>query len=253
MSPVPRRRMWIFTVVSLLCVATEHAAAQRFEWPEKPENLRVLPSDFTGRQLSAVMRGFASALGVRCSHCHVGEEGQPLDTFDFASDENPKKNVARTMLRLLGVVNDSLDTFDPSGPERVNMWCHTCHRGRPRPMKLDEELLETYTHEGAEAALAHYHDLRERFYGRGSYDFGEAALNELGYALLRDGVHDAALEAFELNVTYFPESFNVYDSLAEAHLTRGDSTSAIQNYERSLELQPQNQNARRMLEELRSP
>lgn len=252
MCPSSSHRLWVLVVIPLLC-ANESVQAQEWHWPEKPENLQVLPSDFTGRQLSSVMRGFTRALGVRCSHCHVGEEGQPLSTFDFVSDDNPKKSVARTMLRMLGVINDSLRTIEPSGPGRVNMWCHTCHRGRPRPMKLDEELLETYAQRGAEAAIAHYHDLRERFFGRGSYDFGEAALNALGYALLGDGEHDAAVELFELNVTYFPESFNAYDSLAEAYMARGEDALAIENYERSLELEPRNENAREMLEKLSAP
>lgn len=37
------------------------------------------------------MRGFTRALGLRCSHCHVGEEGAPLATYDFAADEKPLK------------------------------------------------------------------------------------------------------------------------------------------------------------------
>ena len=45
----------------------------------------------SGERLRPVMMGFTRALGVRCNHCHVGEDGQPLSTFDFVSDENPNK------------------------------------------------------------------------------------------------------------------------------------------------------------------
>ena len=144
-------------------------AQEQWSWPEKPENLQVLPKDWPGTRLRPVMMGFSRALGVRCSHCHKGEEGQPLSTYDFASDENPNKDRAREMLRMLGTINDHLDEIEPSGDRRINMWCHTCHRGRPRPMTLGEELGETYRMKGLEAALAAYNDLRTTYYGKGAY------------------------------------------------------------------------------------
>ncbi len=146
------------------------------------------------------MTGFTRALGVRCSHCHVGEEGKPLSTYDFASDDNPNKNRAREMLRMLGSVNDHLKKIEPSGEQRINMWCHTCHRGRPRPMTLGEELNETYRTRGLDAALAHLADLKERFYGKGAYDFtSERTLNTLGYAALTHDDAAGAIKIFEMN------------------------------------------------------
>jgi len=50
------------------------------------------------------------------SYCHVGEEEQPLSTYDFASDDNPKKDIARTMYNMLGAINDTLASIDPSAP-----------------------------------------------------------------------------------------------------------------------------------------
>jgi len=226
--------------------------AQGFEWPDEPENLQVLEG-FAGDELAPVMRGFSMALGVRCSFCHVGEEGAPLSTYDFASDDNEHKLVARTMLRMLGVINDTLRTLERDGHDHapVNMWCHTCHRGRPRPLTLVEELGGIYEHDGAAAALDHYEQLRERFYGRGSFDFGESSLNEFGYEVLRAGDTDGAVLVFRRNVELFPDSGNVHDSLGEAYMLRGDRELAIESYERSLELDPRNRNAEQKLGELR--
>jgi len=247
------RMGWVVFAVMATVVATAPTAdAQQWSWPERPENLQVLPEDWTGQRLRPVMTGFTRALGVRCSHCHVGEEGQPLSTYDFPSDDNPNKERARTMLRMLGDINETLKTVEPSGPERVNMWCHTCHRGRPRPMALNEELEAVYEVEGIEAALAHYAGLRERFYGRGSYDFGENSLNGFGYAVMGEDDLDGALEVFLLNVKLFPESSNVYDSLAEAYMNRGEKEKAVQYYEKSLEINPRNTNAVQQLEILRN-
>ena len=55
------------------------------------------------------------------NECHKGEEGKPLSTYDFASDENPNKNRAREMLRMLNEIEVHLNKIEPSGDKRVNM------------------------------------------------------------------------------------------------------------------------------------
>ncbi len=234
-----------------LSVTRSSYGQDEWSWPEKPANLQVFPKDWPGARLSAPMRGFTQALGVRCSYCHVGKEGQPLSTYDFASDENPNKDRAREMLRMLGSINDHLKKIEPSGDKRVNMWCHTCHGGRPRPMTLGEELGETYRTKGLEAALAHYTDLKEKYYGRGAYDFGESALNDFGYELLQGEATEGAIRIFKMNAEQFPTSANVWDSLAEAYMKAGDTSMAEKYYLESLRLDPQNQNAKDMLKKIK--
>jgi peptidylprolyl isomerase len=75
----------------------------------------------------------------------------------------------------------------------------------------------------------------------------EAQLNGLGYHyLLADDV-EAAIAVFEWNVEQFPDSANVYDSLGEAWVKRGNRGEALANYRRSLELNPANTNAARYI------
>lgn len=225
--------------------------AQEMSWPEKPENLQVFPKDWPGSRLRAPMMGFTRALGVRCSYCHKGEEGQPLNTYDFASDENPNKERAREMLRMLGSINNHLDKIEPSGEKRVNMWCHTCHSGRPKPTTLAEELEETYRAKGLDAALAHYNRLKDEYYGKGVFNFeSESTLNRFGYAMLGNEDADSAIRIFQFNAETFPESANVWDSLAEAYMKAGQIQLAITNYRKSLELNPENTNAVNMLKKL---
>lgn len=228
----------------------EASSQESWSWPEKPENLQVLPKDWTGQRLRPVMIGFTRSLGVRCFHCHVGEEGQPLSSFDFASDDNPNKGRAREMLRMLKSINDHLKKIEPSGAERVNLWCHTCHAGRPRPMTLPEALVEAYAEGGVDAALGRYRELKERYEDRGAYDFGETSLNRFGYHLLEKGDTDGAVAIFRLAVEEFPGSANAYDSLAEGYLTGGQRELAEIFYRRSLELDPGNGNALEKLREL---
>jgi CubicO group peptidase (beta-lactamase class C family) len=79
---------------------------------------------------------------------------------------------------------------------------------------------------------------------------GESRLNRLGYNLLGNDLVEAAIAIFELNVEFYPSSSNVYDSLGEAHLAAGHESLAIENYKKSLELDPENANAARVLEEI---
>lgn len=251
--PAPRFLLAIVVTAAIaLAVAPGVASSQaNFQWPEKAENLEVLPKDFAKEDLRAVMTGFTRALGVRCSHCHMGEEGQPLSSYDFASDENPKKDVARAMLRMLTDVNAHLDQIEPSGPSRVNMWCHTCHRGRPRPMALEEELTEIAMTEDMMAAVNHYNKLYDEYYGRGAYDFGVDTLNRLGYQLMADDDPNTALIWFQINAQKYPDSPSPYFAMGEAYLNLRQRHLAVQQFERALEAAPGYEPAIRMLQTLR--
>jgi C-terminal processing protease CtpA/Prc/Flp pilus assembly protein TadD len=76
-----------------------------------------------------------------------------------------------------------------------------------------------------------------------SYYIDEGKINQLGYQLLNRGKTAEAIEVFKLNVREFPKSANTYDSLGEAYLKAGNRELALQNYQRSIELDPRNSNA----------
>jgi photosynthetic reaction center cytochrome c subunit len=96
------------------------------------KNLQVLSKDITRDQLISNMKFFAQSLGVRCTHCHVGEEGKPLSTFDFASDAKPRKQTARAMLRMVHKINQ--EEFGVKEFKDVKVTCYTCHRGSTKPL-----------------------------------------------------------------------------------------------------------------------
>jgi glyoxylase-like metal-dependent hydrolase (beta-lactamase superfamily II) len=101
---------------------------------------------------------------------------------------------------------------------------------------------------GAAAAAARYRELVAA--DDPDLFFDEAEFNLLGYRLLGQNRVDDAIAIFELNVERFPESWNVYDSLGEAHATKGNTARAIELYRRSLELNPDNTNGVQALERL---
>ena len=78
----------------------------------------------------------------------------------------------------------------------------------------------------------------------------ERRLNGIGYTLLNRDIIKSAIEIFKLNVELFPASSNTYDSLGEGYLFSGDIKQAEENYRRSLELNPGNDNARKIIDHI---
>ena len=106
----------------------------------------------------------------------------------------------------------------------------------------------TYRSKGVKKAGARYRELRQN--ASDKYDFGVLQLNSMGYELLRNGDTKGAVEIFRLNIEQFPTDANVDASLGEAYLKQGDKALAVENYEKSLDLNPQNENARGVLKKL---
>ncbi|MGB2906777.1 MAG: alpha/beta hydrolase-fold protein, partial [Candidatus Aminicenantaceae bacterium] len=85
----------------------------------------------------------------------------------------------------------------------------------------------------------------------GKYYFQESEFNELGYRFLAEKKMKDAIEIFKLNIEMFLDSANAFDSLAEAYMTDGQTNLAIKYYQKSLQLNPENRNARDMLAKLK--
>jgi len=241
-----------FSLPAALSLLTYSARGQApFTWPEKGKNLEVLPKDIDAAQLRSTMVGFANALGVRCVHCHEGKPETPLSEIDFASDKNPKKNVARGMIRMVASVEEQLGKLRGESAVPVAVNCYTCHRGLARPRTLADEMKHTYDSAGADSTLRLYGNLRSEYHGSGSYDFGESALNGLGHHALERKDIAGATAIFSLNLEKFPESSLSHYSRGEAHLAASDTARAVSDYETALKLDPRNRMATRRLEGLK--
>lgn len=95
-----------------------------------PKNLQVLPKDTSTEDLMKVMHGFTADLGVNCLFCHARGEGRMPN---FASDENPHKDVARTMMRMVGEINQKYLASLPGDEAKATVSCGTCHQGHEVP------------------------------------------------------------------------------------------------------------------------
>ncbi len=89
----------------------------------------------------------------------------------------------------------------------------------------------------------------------GKFSPPESGINRLAYSYLQESKTedlDKAIKLFQLNASNYPESFNAFDSLAEAYEKIGDPRKALENYRISLKLNPNNENAKRMVETLKN-
>jgi len=117
------------------------------------------------------------------------------------------------------------------------------------PPSISEPMSKILEEDGVDTMIEQFDTFKEEH--ADEYDYGEAHLNMLGYQLsYRDRV-DEALKVLKLNMDLFPESANVYDSYGELLLLKGDTTKAIEYYERALEVNPDYQNAKDVLERLK--
>lgn len=117
-----------FIVTSLLILLPLCAQEPQKEAPKKreipaPTNLKLLKVA-TGAEVGQIMRTFTAGLGVQCTYCHV--QG------NFASDENPKKEIARHMIQMAQKINAEF----PDG--KLHVSCYTCHRGEAEPKTAPE-------------------------------------------------------------------------------------------------------------------
>jgi photosynthetic reaction center cytochrome c subunit len=130
-----KRLSWLL-VTAMLAGSTQLDAQGA---PQKYTNLQVFPPDTSPEVLVAAMKNFTRALGVRCPFCHVGEEGMPLEKFDFASDAKPQKATARGMMRLTAEINGRISKAMPDAATKgYQVTCWTCHRGSNHPQHTPE-------------------------------------------------------------------------------------------------------------------
>jgi hypothetical protein len=239
-------------LLGILMLAGSPIAAQNKWPPDKLENLKVLPADIPVRALVDTMAAFTRALGVRCTYCHVGKEGDPLEAYDFRADDKPTKIRARAMLKMVAAVNDDhLGKLTDRREPRIAVTCGTCHRGVTEPRPLQQILLTTYEAAGADSAVATYRALRTRYYGRASYDFSEVPLADVASALRRRGKAADALRFNLLNLEMVPTSGFAHRQTAEAHLALADTAAAIASLERALAISANDTQAKDRLDSLR--
>jgi tetratricopeptide (TPR) repeat protein len=227
---------------------TPPAPGQSAQQPPPMTNLQIYPKDTPRQEIITTMQGFAQALGVQCTYCHVGQAPQ----FDFAADTKPTKTVARRMILMSREITARLpEVTGKPAAEVTRLRCATCHRGVAIPKLLPDVLIETVNKSGGAAAVQQYRDLRKQYYGGQSYDFSENALVPVALQLTNTNKPDDALVLLQLNAEFYPNSAPTYAGMGQAYLKKNDKENAIKHFEKAVQLDPNNQAAKRNLEQLK--
>ena len=212
--------------------------------PDSLVNVKVIPKSTPVTQVVGQMRNITGDLGVRCQFCHVGEEGKPLEQFDFPSDQKRTKVVARQMMLMVQEINRRLDSLPARPTPLLQVTCATCHRGTSRPVPLFALMLETAQAAGTDSAIRAYRALRQRYYGRAALDFGEPSLNIAAFRLGQARKFDEAFALLRLNEEYYPASSGMYVFRGNIHLIRGDTAAAEAAFREAIRRDSTNNEAR---------
>ncbi len=230
----------------LLMFLTGMASAGIFD---DPKNLKVLPENISARQLGATMRNFALGTGLRCSSCHLGEEGQQLTEYDFASDDKELKRKARLMLKMVTAINDT--HLSGVSEEHIVVECVTCHRGVQKPKMLDQVLAEAADEKGVAAIRETYFALKEKYYGTHSYDFSERALSSIVRSRAGARKMDQAAAVLDIMLEEDPRSFDGHFLYGELSRMNGDLETAISYLQKAVEIKPESAGVARRLDQVK--
>jgi hypothetical protein len=213
-------------------------------------NLQIFPKDTPRPQVIQTMQAFTQALGVQCAYCHV-DEGRG-GRQDYAVDEKPTKKAARGMMLLAREINDKLPTaVGKSADTTTRVGCATCHRGVPVPKQITDIVTDAAATGGAAAGLAKFKELRTQYYGGQSYDFSENSLLTLAQRANAAQKPDDALTYVQANLEYYPKSVRSYLLLSQIHQAKNDKDAAIKDVEKALEIDPNNNQAKARLQQLK--
>lgn len=116
----------IIVVLFLVALSLPFTIASSSQAQDKPvetvaKNIQVLKG-MPESQLFPVMNFMSTSLGVRCSFCHIAENGK------YQLDDKPAKATARQMIQMTFAINKA----NFNGETEVT--CNTCHRGSTRPV-----------------------------------------------------------------------------------------------------------------------
>lgn len=194
-------------------------------------------------QLNATMQMFTQALGVNCEYCHSAARG--------SGQPEPKKDIARAMLAMTADINAKIQnaTGKPVS-ETATVTCVTCHHGITIPRQLSDMVSQTLREKGADAAIAQYRDLRQRYAGTQAYDFSDKPLLAVATQLANSRPNDA-IALLQLNVEFNPQSAASFAEMSYAYTRKIDDDSAIAALQKALAIDPNNGVYQGQLEQLK--
>ncbi len=219
-----------------------------FRWDQALYTDRLLPAEYREKMMTPYLNDYAYGLGIY--QVELPDSSRVTMVSHTGGIHGFNSRIARYIDQRHTVI--ILGNQIPINHTDMNIALRNILYNQPFQLALPsiaDTLYQHYKEYGMSMAIELYSQLKRA--APGQYNFKERELNTLGYYLLRNVNVDDAITIFQLNVAAYPTAFNTYDSLGEAYLVKGDRDKAIFNYEKSLELNPDNTNGKIMLKKAR--
>ena len=185
-----------------------------------------------------------------CAYCHV-DEGRGGRT-DFAADEKPTKATARVMMRLTDDINTKLAERPRQGQSRSPSAASPATAACSIPKQLPAILTDT-------ADRQRHARPRSRSIAicgsstTAAWRTTSARTGSCSYATAAAATKpDDAIQWLQVNLEFYPKSTRTYLALAQIYSRKQDKDNAIKSVEKALEIEPDNAQAKRLLEQLKT-
>jgi uncharacterized membrane protein HdeD (DUF308 family) len=192
----------------------------------------------------------ATFTGPFPSFMSFGQFLLPLAVLEIYFRTQDRPGAGRRMAMAAGLFVLTLAMVAGLFAVTMAVWVPDVKAGFNPRRSISETLAATIATSGIDQATAQYHELKAT--QPTIYNFDEDQLNSLGYRLINAKKFSDAVRVLQLNADAYPKSSNAYDSLGEAYMDYGIKPLAIANYERAVQLDPNNVNAARMLQKLKA-
>jgi hypothetical protein len=223
------RRGGIFAITG----PTTFSAAQNFV--NRLEN--YTEAIYVGEPTAENVNFYGDPAGITLPHSHLGAAVSKLWWQD--KDPRDKRTATFPEIAIEPTFQDYVADTDPALQYALTA---------TKPETIQEALVGSLS-AGVDAVLARY----KAYVNDPAHKFlldPEPRVNSLGYRLLSEKRIPEAIVIFEVNVRTHPNSWNAYDSLGEAYANARDKQRALDAYRKSVELNPENTNAKRTIEQI---
>jgi hypothetical protein len=135
LKPYTNKALLLLVAAAAVVAAQQGYGASSQAASPTPSNLKVLPKNTSVPEIYKVMAGMQKDLGVQCAFCH--EEDQDTKQLNYASDENPRKETARFMMRMTRDINEKYLGQLGDRQYAAPITCGNCHLGQMHPPTYD--------------------------------------------------------------------------------------------------------------------
>jgi len=144
-----------------------------------------------------------------------------------------------------------MDTTKISDAERVEYGVETLAEQRVKVKQMNMKKLSELLTQG-KSIKEIINIINSEYTKDPEFDISESGINSFGYNILGQGRNEEALEIFKLNTKLYPNAFNTWDSYGECLLILGEKEKGIKAYKKSLELNPNNNNAENIISDIKN-